>query len=223
VGRLEEPGHLRLLEGRDRKGGRLVGKLLAVLLAATVLVGGILVYEYLRDKEPPIIEKLDFKIRVEKGQTQDLLVCVREKNPSEYAVLYVNGTSISIPLTERTDGRACYLVSFNPSKYFNREGLVHGELVLTDNSGNTATRQLSFLVNLKAPVIEDVKVERVDLGKYSISATVKDENLERVVLVLDDRQVPLNGEDGKFHGIVETLKDLDFTVIAVDKFNMTST
>jgi len=97
VGRLEEPGYARLLEGRDRRGGRLVGKLLVILLVATVLVGGILVYEYLRDKELPIIEKLDFKIRVEKGQTQDLLVCVRERDPSEYAVLYVNGTSISIP------------------------------------------------------------------------------------------------------------------------------
>ena len=116
VVRPEEPGYARPLRRGNRRSGRLVGKLLVVLLVAA-LVGGVLAYEYLRDKEPPEIEKLDFRERVGKGQTQDLLVCVREKDPSEYAALNINGTSISIPLTERTDGRACYSVSFDPSKY----------------------------------------------------------------------------------------------------------
>jgi len=137
--------------------------------------------------------------------------------------LNVNGTSISVPLTERSNGRACYSVSFDPGKYFSGEGVVSGELVLTDNSGNSAARQLVFFVNLEAPRIEDVKVEKVGLGKYNVSATVKDENLKHVVLVSDGRQVPLNGEDGKFHTTVEALKDLDFAILAVDKFNMTST
>jgi len=51
--------------------------------------------------------------------------------------------------------------------------VISGELVLTDNSGNSIAKQLVFLVNLEAPRIEGVKVERIGLGKYNVSATVK--------------------------------------------------
>jgi len=95
VVRPEEPRYAGFLRKGDRRGGRLAGKLLVALLVAA-LVGGVLVREYLRDKEPPEIEKLDFRERVGRGQAQDLLVCVRERGPSGYAVLNVNGTSISI-------------------------------------------------------------------------------------------------------------------------------
>jgi len=39
-------------------------------------------------------------------------------------------------------------------------------------------------VNLEAPKIIDVKIERLDLGKYRILTVVKDENLKDAILVL---------------------------------------
>ena len=221
---LEKSRSSRFLAEANRPGRKLLGELPVVAGGAVAaLLGGFIAYHLLADREAPQIESLDYKERVEKGQTQEISVCARERNPSEYATLRINGTSIALPLAERTGGRACYSASFDPSKYFSREGVVSGELTLTDNSGNSTSKQLSFLANLEAPKIEDVKVERIDLGKYRISVAVRDENLEAVVLVFDDRRLLLGGEEGKFEKIVDTTRDLSFTLSAVDKFNMTST
>ena len=150
------------------------------------------------------------------------MVCAKEQNPSEYATLKLNGTSIELPLSERSNGEVCYSSSFDPSKYFSKEGKVSGQLILTDKFGNSATKDISFLVNLEAPKIEDVKIDRLDVGKYKIIADVQDENLKDVYVILDSNKISLSQENGRFSGIIETLKDLNFTLFANDKFNITS-
>jgi hypothetical protein len=93
---------------------------------------------------------------------------------------------------------------------------------LTDKFGNSASKDIGFLVNLEAPKIEDVKIDRLDVGKYKILADVKDENLKDVYVILDNNKIPLSQENGRFSGIIQTLRDLNFTLFANDKFNMIS-
>ena len=212
----------RILAEENRKGKKLIGELIAT--AAGIAIGGIAAYNFLkeRDEEAPQIERLDFRERVEKGKLQDILVCVRERNPSKYATLKLNGTSIEIPLSERSSEKACYSTSFNPSSYFGKEGNVHGELILADKFGNSVSKDINFLVNLEAPKIADVRIEREGIGEYKISAVVNDENLRNVYAVFDNTKIPLSQKDGRFEGTVKTFKDLNLTLFAEDKFNMSS-
>ncbi|WP_288004913.1 hypothetical protein, partial [Thermofilum sp.] len=215
----------RFFKEENRKGKKFTSELPIIIGGAIVsLIGGALAYMFLgkRDEEAPQIDKLDFRDRVERGQSQSILVCAKEQNPSEYATLKLNGTSIELPLSERSNGEVCYSSSFDPSKYFSREGAVAGQLILTDKFGNSASKDISFLVNLEAPKIEDIKIDRLDVGKYKILADVKDENLKDVYVILDSNKIPLSQENGRFSEIIETLRDLNFTLFANDKFNMTS-
>lgn len=216
----------RFFKEENRKGKKFTSELPIIIGGAIVaLIGGALAYMFLgkRDEEAPQIAKLDFRDRVERGQSQSILVCAKEQNPSEYATLKLNGTSIELPLSERSNGEVCYSSSFDPSKYISKEGAVSGQLILTDKFGNSASKDISFLVNLEAPKIEDVKIDRVDVGKYKILADVKDENLKDVYVILDNNKIPLSQENGRFSGIIETLRDLNFTLFANDKFNTSST
>jgi hypothetical protein len=215
----------RFFKEENRKGKKFTSELPIIIGGAIVtLIGGALTYMFLgkRDQEAPQIDKLDFRDRVERGQSQSILVCAKEQNPSEYATLKLNGTSIELPLSDRSNGEVCYSSSFDPSKYFSREGAVSGQLILTDKFGNSVSKNISFLVNLEAPKIEDIKIDRLDVGKYKILADVKDENLKDVYVILDSNKIPLSQENGRFSGIIETFRDLNFTLFANDKFNMTS-
>jgi len=174
------------------------------------------------DNQPPIVEGLEFRERVERGWLQSIVICVRESNPGEYVVLMINGMEIRIPLKDVRGEVACYSTSFNPSEYFGREGVVSGEIVLVDKYGNSNSQNIRFLVNLEAPRIVSVKVDRLDLGKYQVKADVVDENLQNVYIVVDGVKIPLTKYNGEFKTLLETLKDLSFVLYAEDKYNMTS-
>jgi len=174
------------------------------------------------DNQPPIIEGLEFRERVERGWLQSIVICVRESNPGEYVVLTINGMEIRIPLKEVRGEVACYSTSFNPSEYFGGEGVVSGEIVLVDKYGNSNSQNIRFLVNLETPRIVSVKVDRLDLGKYQVKAGVVDENLQNVYIVVDGVKIPLTKDNGEFKTLLETLKDLNFVLYAEDKYSMTS-
>jgi hypothetical protein len=174
------------------------------------------------DSQPPIVEGLEFRVRVERGGLQSIVVCVRESNPGGYVVLMINGMEIRIPLKDVRGEVACYSISFNPSEYFGGEGVVSGEIVLVDKYGNSNSQNIRFLVNLEAPRIVSVKVERLGLGKYQVKADVVDENLQNVYIVVNGSKIPLTKDNGEFKTLLETLKDLNFVLYAEDKYSMTS-
>jgi len=128
-----------------------VAALLAVLCAAALAY-------YLWDFEPPRVERLELLERVGRGGVQRVLVCVREGNPTGSATLQLNGSTVEIPLTERSGGLACYASTFNVSTLFAGEGRVAGKLVVRDTWGNTATADVSFYANLEAPKIVSVEL-----------------------------------------------------------------
>jgi len=213
----------RILKEENRKAKNLTPYILLLAASAATTALGLLAYTlYSRDQEPPRIEELRYSDRVEKGQTQSILVCVREQNPSEKAALTLNGTAISLPLTEKNGDKACYSTTFDPSSYFTREGPVAGQLTLTDKNGNTATREISFLVNLEPPKIADINIQKTGLGKYTITTDITDENLKDAYILLDSHKLPLTQQNQKYTTTIETLRDLNFTIIASDKYNMTS-
>lgn len=213
----------RILKEENRKAKNLTPYIILLAASATATALGLLAYFlHSRDQEPPQIEELRYSDRVEKGQNQSITVCAREQNPSEKAALTLNGTAISLPLTEKNGDKACYSTTFDPSSYFTREGPVAGQLTLTDKNGNTATREISFLVNLEPPKILDVNIQKTGLGKYTITADITDENLKEAYILLDTQKLPLTQQNQKYTTTIETLRDLDFTIIASDKYNMTS-
>jgi hypothetical protein len=197
---------------------RLMGLFFLVALFATLIVT-----LYFRDREPPRIEKLEFLERVERGGVQRFHVCVKDENPGSKASLMLNGTLIEIPLTERRGGFACYALTFNVSSVFVKEGRVTGKLTVSDAGGNSNSVNVSFYVNLEAPRIESVDVEKLENGVFMVSANVSDENLEGVYLVAGGEVVPLVLKNGKFEGIIKTPRDVNFTILAYDRFNNTST
>jgi hypothetical protein len=192
-----------------------VAALLAVLCAAALAY-------YLWDFEPPRVERLELLERVGKGGVQRVLVCVREGNPSGSAMLQLNGSTIEIPLTERSGGLACYASTFNVSTLFAGEGRVAGKLVVRDTRGNTATVDVSFYVNLEAPKIVSVELQRLDFGRYEVSARIEDENLREVFILVGERSIPLAPSGGVYRAVLEVLNDTDFTLQAVDRFNLSS-
>jgi hypothetical protein len=213
----------RILKEENRKAKNLTPYILLLAASAATTALGLLAYTlYSRDQEPPRIEELRYSDRIEKGQTQSITVCAREQNPSEKAALTLNGTAISLPLTEKNGDKACYSTTFDPSSYFTREGPVAGQLTLTDKNGNTATREISFLVNLEPPKIADINIQKTGLGKYTITADITDENLKDAYILLDSHKLPLTQQNQKYTTTIETLRDLNFTIIATDKYNMTS-
>jgi len=174
------------------------------------------------DNQPPIIENIEFKDAVLKGQNQNIKVCAREENPNDYSVIKIDSNEIKLGISERKGDLACYTGSFNPSDYYNKEGEIQAEIVLSDKFGNSATKDIKFVVNLEPPKIINVKIDRVDLGKYKIYADVEDENLKDVILIVGNEKIPLYSENGRFSTILETLKDIEFRILASDKFNMSS-
>jgi hypothetical protein len=201
-------------------GVRLSRLIVAALLVALCVVA--LAYYLLRDVEPPRVERLELLERVGKGGVQRILVCVREGNPSGSATLQLNGTIVEIPLTERSGDLACYASTFNVSTLFVGEGRVAGKLVVRDTRGNTATADVSFYVNLEAPRIVSVELQQADFGRYEVSARIEDEHLREVFILVGKCSIPLAPSGGLYRAVLEVLNDTDFTLRAVDRFNLSS-
>jgi len=108
---------------------------------------------------------------VRKGQQ----VTVKEKNPANILKLELNGSYLEVPLVKNFgNGTIVYSTSFDPSKISSREGYLAGTLFLKDADGNEAKSQVKFLANLKEPEISDLRIDRISLGNYKISAQVAD-------------------------------------------------
>jgi hypothetical protein len=168
----------------------------------------------------PVIESIEYRDRVGRGEAQEIKLVVVCENPYR-AVLRLNTTAIDIPLTEKTGNRAKFSTSFNPSKYFDREGIVYGDVTVYDKEGTYSSKNLSFLVNLEKPKI-DVNIKKVGFGKYELYANVSDENLEDVKLFLNGKELNLLEENGLYKALIEVYEDSDFTLVARDRFGLES-
>ena len=209
-------------EGIDKKHVKIMGYLLAgAVLAASGIVG---CWYFSQDHQKPEIKKLDFKDRVAKGEEQEFVALINEKNPAQTASLKLNGTSIDVPLFQDfKNGSLLYKTSFDPSSISTREGKLIGEFVVKDQNGNEAKSSLNFLVNLEAPKIEDVKIEKLEFGKYRVSALIEEQNLKEAYLqLLNSTKIPLVRTDGRYSANLLTKTDLDFYVKAEDAFNLSS-
>jgi len=191
----------------------------------------------LQDHQPPVLRKVDFKDRVMKGENQTITIVVEEKDPAPAASLTLagtrgrerlNGTTLSIPMTtDFGNGTVVYSLSFNPSYVSSEEGQLDGmvrpNLRVKDKSGNEAMASVRFLANLEAPQVSDLRIDRVALGEYLVSAEISDESsFSAYVELPNGTQIPLTKADGRYSTGVSTLSDLDFVLKAVDVCNMTS-
>ena len=191
----------------------------------------------LQDHQPPVLRKVDFKDRVMKGENQTITIVVDEKDPAPAASLALagmrgreplNGTTLSIPMTaDFGNGTVIYSLSFNPSYVSSVEGQLDGmprpNLRVKDKSGNEARASVRFLANLEAPQVSDLRIDRVALGEYMVSAEISDESSFSAYLELPNgTQIQMVKTDGRYSTGVSTLSDLDFVLKAVDDYNMTS-
>ncbi|AKG38397.1 hypothetical protein MA03_02715 [Infirmifilum uzonense] len=212
------------IQEENKIGKNLAGDLLVTLPwivgGALTVIGAAFAYDYfIRDKEAPEIESLKYKDRVFKRENQEFFACVKEKNPEKYAILNLNNTKIEIPFDEKD---SCYKISFDPSKYWSKEGIVKGELIVPDKYNNISKENVSFFVNLESPKIEGLDINRKDVGIYEISGLIKDDNLENAFLLIDNNRIDLNKNGNNFYSEIKTLKDLEFKLCAFDKFNLSS-
>jgi len=206
------------------KEGTIRGKKLLLLILVILAVTGIIAWYLLSDHQPPEVENLDYKKIVKKGEQQQVIVTVKEKNPANSLKLELNGSSLDVPLVKNFgNGTIIYSTSFDPSKISSREGYLVGTLFLKDASGNEARSQIKFLANLKEPEIIDLRIDRVALGNYKISAQIADDSSFSAFLqFLNGTKIPLTKTDGRYAANVSTLTDLDFMLKAVDAYNMSS-
>lgn len=215
---------MRSGERRGRWGKNWV-LLVVVMLAA--LIGSLLYKQYLEekaiDRESPEIKKVEYKDSVTKDENQIFSVLVNEKNPSPSSSLNLNGAIIEVPLKSFDNGTAFYQAEFNPSNIWNREGKVFGYCSITDKNGNEVREDVSFLVNLEAPRIEDLEIEKLDFGKYSISTVIEEPNLKEAYIQLSNgTKIPLLRTDGRYAANISTKTDLDFVLNAIDAYNLNS-
>ncbi|MEM2914618.1 MAG: hypothetical protein QXH91_04375, partial [Candidatus Bathyarchaeia archaeon] len=121
------------------------------------------------------------------------------------------------------NGTVVYEKSFDPSIISPKEGKFIGNITVQDKSGNKATKEISFYANLKEPEIKDLRIEKIGLGKYSVSAEISDDSPVKAILqLLNGTEVPLVKTDGRYSANISTLEDLEFSVQAKDKYNLTS-
>ncbi len=204
-----------------------------ILLIALVGLAALTALYLSRDWQPPVLRRVDFKDKVMKGENQTITIVVDEKDPAPAASLtlasaHANGTTLSIPMTgDFGNGTVVYSLSFNPSYVSSREGLLDGllrpNLVVKDKSGNEARMSVRFLVNLEAPQVSDLRIDRVAMGEYMVSADINDESsFSAYVELPNGTQIPMAEADGRYSTGVSTLSDLDFSLKAVDVYNVTS-
>ena len=197
---------------------KIAGGLLIVLLLAGIL------YHFSQDREAPRIRDLIYDERIAEGGIQKITLFVNEKNPSDSVILNLNNTSVSVPMVkDYGNGTVVYEKSFDPSIISPKEGKFIGNITVQDKSGNKATKEISFYANLKEPEIKDLKVEKIGLGKYSVSAEISDDSPVKAILqLLNGTEVPLVKTNGRYSANISTLEDLEFLVQAVDFYNLTS-
>jgi hypothetical protein len=171
------------------------------------------------ENKPPAIENLEYKEKVRRGELQEIKIVVNDENPTK-AVLKLNNTVIDIPLY-KIDNKTIFSVSFNPNKYFEKEGKVYGNVTIYDEEGKSSSKNLSFLVNLEKPKI-DVDIRKVGFGKYELYANVSDENLEDVKLFLNGKELNLLKENELYKAFIEVYEDSNFTLTAKDRFGLES-
>jgi hypothetical protein len=170
------------------------------------------------ENKPPAIESLEYKEKVRKGELQEIKIIVNDENPTK-AVLILNNTVIEVP-PYKIDNRTIFSVTFDPKKYFEKEGKVYGNVTVYDEEGKSSSKDLSFLVNLEEPKI-DIDIRKVCFGKYELYANVSDENLEDVKLFLNGKELSLL-KNGLYKAFIETYEDSNFTLVAKDKFGLES-
>jgi len=175
------------------------------------------------DTDSPIIERVEYSPRVLKGELQTITVYVRELNPSNEAILELNGALVKLSLTESSGEVVVYRAVFDPSTIISSEREVSGVIVVVDKYENSANYTVSFIVNLEAPVITSFNASRVDIGEYEVSAKIIDENLEKVILRINSEEIPVLSVNGEYKAIVKTFQDVEITLYAEDKYGMNST
>ena len=169
----------------------------------------------------PEIESLEYKEKVKKGELQEIKLVVNDENPYK-VVLKLNNTVIDVPFHKKIDNnRTVFSVSFDPKKYFEKEGKVYGNVTVYDEGGKSSSKDLSFFVNLEEPKI-DVNIRKVGFGKYELHAKIFDENLEEVKLFLNGKELNLLKENGLYKAFIEVYEDSNFTLIAKDRFGLES-
>jgi hypothetical protein len=199
-------------------------KLILGLSALGLIAASLGAWYFSQDRQPPEVKKTEYKPRVNKGEKQDFSAFVNEKNPAQTASLKLNGTSIDVPLFQDfKNGSLLYKTSFDPASISTREGKLIGEFVVKDKSGNEAKSSVNFLANLEEPQIKDLKIEKIQPGKYYVSALIEEQNLKEAYLQLLNRtKIPLVRTDSKYSANISTKTDLDFYVKAEDAFNLSS-
>jgi len=194
----------------------LVGLGLLGLIASVYLA-------YLHLQKPLVVVGVEYRSRVDRGGNQEFKVVINSKNPIQSATIELNGTSIQLSLArDFGNGTLLYRASFNPSTISPEEGALIGEVVVKDREGNEARHPVSFLANLEAPLIKDLKVEDLGSNIYRVSALIEEPNLKEAYLELPNgSRTPLVKADGKYAANI-TGKVTRFTLKAVDKYDLTS-
>ena len=186
-----------------------------------LIVSGYLAY--LHFQKPLVVVGVEYRSRVDRGGNQEFIVVINSKNPIQSAALELNGTSIQLSLArDFGNGTLLYRASFNPSTISPEEGALTGEVVVKDREGNEARYPVSFLANLEAPAIKDLRVEDLGSNIYRVSALIEEPNLKEAYLELPNgSRTPLVKADGRYAANI-TGKDKRFALKAVDKYDLTS-
>ncbi|MEM1632399.1 MAG: hypothetical protein QXX83_09745, partial [Thermofilum sp.] len=195
---------------------------LAVVLVAISI--GSLLFNYIIDRDAPQLVSIKYKDKVAEGELQEISILVNEVNPSPSALLYLNNTPVEIHLTESYgNGTILYEATFDPSSIADREGKLKGNVTISDKFGNKLTIEVSFHANLKEPEIRDLKVEKISLGEYRVSAEIIDDSpIEAHIELTNGTKIPLNKCGNRYCAKISTLQDLEFILNAKDSYNLTS-
>jgi hypothetical protein len=94
--------------------------------------------------------------------------------------------------------------------------------VVKDRKGNEARYPVSFLANLEAPAVKDLRVEDLGSNIYRVSALIEEPNLKEAYLELPNgSRTPLVKADDRYAANI-TGKVRRFALKAVDKYDLAS-
>jgi hypothetical protein len=79
-----------------------------------------------------------------------------------------------------------------------------------------------YLWDFEPPKIVSVELQRLDFGRYEVSAWIEDKNLCEASILVGERSIPLAPKGGVYRAVLEVLNDTDFTLRAVDCFKLSS-
>ncbi|MEM1690926.1 MAG: hypothetical protein QXF05_05115, partial [Thermofilaceae archaeon] len=200
---------------------------LAVVLAAIGIGSALLLsqlYNYIIDRDAPQLLSIKYRDKVAEGELQEISILVNEVNPSPFALLYLNNTPVEVNLVkDYGNGTLLYEATFNPSLITSKEGKLKGNATIPDKFGNKLTIEVSFYANLRKPEIRDLKIEKISLGEYRVSAEIIDDSpIEAHIELTNGTKIPLNKCDNRYCAKISTLQDLEFILNAKDSYNLTS-